>query len=163
MERGAAGQERNRVLRLLSLDLIFSDERCAEALSDENLLAAMARFEGALAAASAAAGVIPAAAARVVEETAGQAAFDAKTLAREARNAGTLAIPFVKELTAQVAARSAEAARFVHYGATSQDVLDSAVALCLKSSSQRICALARQLGDAAAALPRRHAAAPTVA
>jgi 3-carboxy-cis,cis-muconate cycloisomerase len=163
VERGAAGQAGNGVLRLLSLDLIFSDERCAQALSDENLLAAMARFEGELAAASAAANVIPAAAGRVIEETARQVAFDPKTLAREARNAGTLAIPFVKQLTAQVAARSAEAARFVHYGATSQDVLDTAIALCLRAASLRITDLARALGDAAAALAGRHAHTPTVA
>lgn len=160
MERGASGQERNRVLRLLSLDLIFSDERCAQALSDEKLLAAMARFEGALAAASAAAGVIPAAQAKAIEEAARRASFDATALAREARHAGTLAIPFVKALTAQVAPG---AARFVHYGATSQDVLDSAVALCLRSSSRRICDLARGLGDAAAQLAQQHADTPTLA
>jgi 3-carboxy-cis,cis-muconate cycloisomerase len=163
MECRAAGQERNRVLRFLSLELIFSDERCAEALSDEKLLSAMARFEGALATAGAAAGMIPAAEAKVIADTAGRASFDTKKLASQARHAGTLAIPFVKELTAQVAATSAAAARFVHYGATSQDVLDTALALCLRSSCQRISELARELGDAAAQLAQRHAATPMLA
>lgn len=123
----------------------------------------MARFEGALALAGATAGFVPADAARTIDQVAARATFDASTLARQARGAGTLAIPFVNELTAQVAAASAAAARFVHFGATSQDVIDSAVAYCMKAATQRIAALAAELGDAAAALARRHAATPTVA
>lgn len=160
MERDSAGQERDGVLRLLSLELIFADERCAAALTDEKLLAAMARFEGALAVASARAGVIPDADARAIQEACSRATFDAAALAREARNAGTLAIPFVAALRAQV---PGEAARYVHFGATSQDVMDTAAALCLKQAAERISALAVELGDAAAALARRHAGTPTVA
>lgn len=160
MERGAAGQGRNGVLRLLSLDLIFADERCAAALADERLLEAMARFEGALAVAGAAAGLVPADFAKTVAEACARASFEVDKLAREARNAGTLAIPFVKELTAQVAAVSPGAARFVHYGATSQDVMDTAIALCMKQAAQRIAALAVELGDAAAGLARRHVGTP---
>ena len=123
----------------------------------------MARFEGALALASAAAGVVPGEAAEAIARVCDHAAFDTDKLAREARHAGALAIPFVKQLTAQVAAVSADAARFVHYGATSQDVMDTGIALCLRQAVRRIESLAVALGDAAAVLARRHAATPTVA
>jgi len=160
VERDPAGQERDGVLRLLSLELIFSDERCAAELGDEKLLAAMARFEGALAVASARAGLVSEAHARIIEEVSARASFDAAALAREARTAGALAIPFVAALRAQI---PAEAARYVHFGATSQDVMDTAVALCMKAAAERITSLAFDLGDAAAALARRHSGTPTVA
>jgi 3-carboxy-cis,cis-muconate cycloisomerase len=120
----------------------------------------MSRFEAALARASAAAGFFPAAHAETIARVCGQAKFDVDGLAQEARRAGTLAIPFVKALTAQV---PAEAARYVHFGATSQDVIDTGVALCLKEAAQRVAALTGRLGDAAAELARRHRDTPTVA
>ena len=122
----------------------------------------MARFEGALARASARHGRVPATQAEVISRVCQCARFDIAALAREGR-AGTLAIPFVKALTAQVAAASADAARHVHAGATSQDVIDSAAALCLKAACARVDELAVRLGDAAAALARRHAQTPTAA
>jgi 3-carboxy-cis,cis-muconate cycloisomerase len=162
VEHRSSGEERNGVLRLLSLELLFADEVCAGHLSDEKLLAAMAGFEGALARASARHGVVPAAHADTISRVCESARFDAPALAREGR-AGTLAIPFVKALTAQVAAVSPEAARHVHAGATSQDVIDTAAVLCFKPACARVIELAARLGDAAAALARRHARTPTAA
>ena len=141
----------------------FWDEACARELSDEKLLAAIARFEGALALASARAGVVPESAAKTIAEVAGAARFDSAALAPAARSAGTLAIPFVKQLTEEVAAISPEAARYVHFGATSQDAIDTGAVLCFVPAAERLRTLARRLGDAAAALARRHARAPTVA
>ena len=141
----------------------FWDEACAQAFSDERLLAAMARFEGSLALASARAGVIPEAAARTIAEVAASARFDAAALAPAARSASTLAIPFVKQLTEKVAAVSPEAARHVHFGATSQDLIDTGVALCLVPATERLLALSRRVGDAAVALSKRYARTPTVA
>lgn len=146
---------------MAGLELIFADEVCARALSDEQLLAAMARFEGALAIAAASANLLPQQDAKIIARVCETARFDAAALARAARRAGTLAIPFVKELTAQVAAVSPQAARHVHAGATSQDVIDTGMALCLRSAAQRIVELALRLGDAAAALARRHENTPT--
>jgi 3-carboxy-cis,cis-muconate cycloisomerase len=161
--RDPAGPQRNRVLRFLSLELTFSDERCAAALSDERYLAAMARFEAALAIASARAGLTPASHAQRIAQVCQGAKFDAAALARQARAASTLAIPFVKGLTSKVASASAEAARHVHFGATSQDVLDTATALCLKEASGRLCELVVAVGDAAASLAQRHAGTPMLA
>lgn len=122
----------------------------------------MARFEGALARASARHGRVPAAHAEVISSVAHSARFDIAALARDGR-AGTLAIPFVQALIAQVAAVSADAARHVHAGATSQDVIDTAAVLCLKAACARVEELAVRLGDAAAALARRHAQTPLAA
>jgi len=145
-----------------TLQQAFWDDACAEALSDEQLLAAMARFEGALALASVRAGLVPADAAQIIAKVAAQANFDADAIGRAARRSATLAIPFVKSLTEQVAAASADAARYVHFGATSQDVVDTAVVLCLAPVSERVRFLARRVGDAAAELAKRHAKTPMV-
>jgi 3-carboxy-cis,cis-muconate cycloisomerase len=123
----------------------------------------MARFEGALAAASATSGLFPASHAEAIGRVCEDASFDVAALAKQARIAGALAIPFVKVLTEKVAAVSPEAARYVHFGATSQDVLDTATVLCLREACERICALAVDLGDASATLARQHRATPMVA
>ena len=119
----------------------------------------MARFEGVLARAGANAGFFPTEHAETIAVACARAAFDIPALAREARNAGTLSIAFVNALRKQV---PGDAARFLHFGATSQDVSDSGLALCLKKSSARTLGLARELGDALATLAGRHAATPMV-
>ena len=122
----------------------------------------MARFEGALARASARHGFVPAAHAEVIFRICQTAKFDVAALAREGRD-GTLAIPFVKQLAAQVRAIDKDAASHVHAGATSQDVIDTAVVLCLKPACGRVLQLTERLGNAAADLSRRHARTPTTA
>ncbi len=64
--------------------------------------------------------------------------FDADKLNRLGATAGTPVIPLVKELVAQTKSHSEEAARFVHFGATSQDILDTATVLLLKDSVSTI-------------------------
>ena len=148
---------------MAGLELIFADEPCAEALSEERLLAAMARFEGALAVASARANLIGQEDARIIAGVCEAARFDASALARAARRAGTLVVPFIEALRAQVAAVSPQAARHLHAGATSQDVIDSALVLCLRPAAERVSQLAVRLGNAAATLARTHAGTPCVA
>ena len=148
-----------------ALQHAFWDEACAEALSDARLLAAMARFEGALAKASVARRAsFPPMRQPTIAKVAAQATFDAAALGDAARRSATLAIPFVKSLTEQVAAVSADAARYVHFGATSQDVVDTGVVLCLGAGVPSACLpLSKRVGDAAAALAQRHATTPMVA
>ena len=141
----------------------FWDEDCAEKLSDAALLAAMARFEGELALASAGAGLVPADAAATIAKVAASATFDAAAIGKAARKSATFTIPFVKSLTDQVGAVSADAARYVHFGATSQDVADTGVVLCLGPASGRVLALSKRVGDAAAALAKKHVYTPMVA
>ena len=119
----------------------------------------MARFEGALAHAGARAGFFPAAHADTIAAACQRASFDIPAIAREARNAGTLTIPFVAALRKQI---PGDAARFLHFGATSQDASDTALALCLKPAMERTVSLACELGDALASLAKRHADTPMV-
>jgi 3-carboxy-cis,cis-muconate cycloisomerase len=70
-------------------------------------------------------GLIPQAAADAIGKVS-VASFDAEAVARDARPSGTIAVPFVDALTACVRAIDAGAAGFVHWGATSQDVVDTA-------------------------------------
>ncbi len=94
----------------------------------------MLDFEAALARAEAAAGVIPGNAAGPIAKACKASSFDLADLAEAATRSGNLAIPLVKALTANVAKADADAARHVHWGATSQDVIDSAGMLTLRAA-----------------------------
>ena len=123
----------------------------------------MLDFEATLARAEAATGVIPANAADTITGACKANAFDLAALAEAATRSGNLAIPLVKALTADVAKADAEAARYVHWGATSQDVIDTATMLTLRAG---IDALLGDIGRAIAgfaALARQHRNTPVVA
>ena len=123
---------------------------------DRSTLQNMLEFEAALARAEAATGVIPAAAVGPIEAACKADSFDRTALAEAATRSGNLAIPLVKMLTANVAKADGEAARYVHWGATSQDVIDTATMLTLRAG---IDALDADLGRAIkgfAALARAH-------
>jgi 3-carboxy-cis,cis-muconate cycloisomerase len=94
----------------------------------------MLDFEAALARAEAAVGVIPASAAGPIAHACKAGAFDLAALAEAATKSGNLAIPLVKALTANVTKADADAARYVHWGATSQDVIDTAAMLTLRAA-----------------------------
>jgi 3-carboxy-cis,cis-muconate cycloisomerase len=100
---------------------------------DATTLQHMLDFEAALARAEAAVGVIPGGAVEPIAKACKAEAFDVAALADAATHSGNLAIPLVKALTAQVARTNAEAARYVHWGATSQDVIDTAAMLGLRA------------------------------
>lgn len=100
---------------------------------DPSTLQYMLDFEAALARAEAAAGVIPTSAVGPIEVACKADAFDMAALAEAATRSGNLAIPLVKALTANVGKADSEAARYVHWGATSQDVIDSATMLTLRA------------------------------
>jgi 3-carboxy-cis,cis-muconate cycloisomerase len=114
------------------IDSLATTPALAELFSDESVLRAMLDFESALARAQARTGVIPKDAANTITALAKPGSFDAAALSIAAFRAGTPVIPLVKALTEQVRKTSVEAARFVHWGATSQDVVDSAMSLLLK-------------------------------
>jgi 3-carboxy-cis,cis-muconate cycloisomerase len=147
----------------MTLRELFASPAIVACFDDAALIGGMLSFERALARAQGACGVIPASAAARIDEVGNRAKFDIDTLVSEARRAGTLAIPFVRHLTAQVAQADAEASRYVHWGATSQDVLDTALVLCATEASRRLLERWDRLGDALAALADAHRATPTVA
>jgi 3-carboxy-cis,cis-muconate cycloisomerase len=107
--------------------------------------------------------LIPAPAAAAIARHGAGLALDADTLAREAANAGSLVIPFVQALTAHVGQHAPEAARFVHFGATSQDVLDSAAAVCTRRAVRSLDAALARASRAAATLASRHSETPILA
>ncbi|WPL79299.1 3-carboxy-cis,cis-muconate cycloisomerase [Bordetella hinzii] len=119
-------------------------------------LRAMLRVEAGLARACAAQGVIPASAVPAIERACQAAALDTEALKEAAALAGNLAIPLVKQLTAAVAREDAEAARYVHWGATSQDIIDSAMLLQLRAAFDGIDAGLRALAAALARQARLH-------
>ena len=102
-------------------------------LDDRARLQRMLDFEVALARAEAAIGVIPALASDQIANAAKAERYDIKALGEEAVVSGNIAIPLIKALTAEVAKTDASAAGYVHWGATSQDVIDTALVLELKA------------------------------
>ena len=102
--------------------------------SEQSRIQRMLDFEAALARALAHVGVIPVAAADAIAKNCTSSQIDFVALARDAESAGNLAIPLVKQLTALVAKDNTEAAKFVHWGATSQDVIDSGLVLQLRAA-----------------------------
>jgi 3-carboxy-cis,cis-muconate cycloisomerase len=142
---------------------VLADSVAAKSFSDATLIAAMLRFEIALAQAQARAGVIPGAAAAAIRDHAPSFAPDAEQLLSDGAHSGSLAIPFVKALIAHVGARDAPAARHVHFGATSQDVLDTALVLCTRDAVALLDEALGRAVDAADALANQHATAPMLA
>src|ERR1700712_5902023 len=142
---------------------LFSSAAMRAVCDDAAVLQHMLDFEAALARAEAAAGVIPASAVGSIAKACKAEAFDIAVLAEAATRSGNLAIPLVKALTAHVAKTDADAARYVHWGATSQDVIDTGAMLGLRAG---IGALLADTGRAIAgfvALARKHRHTPVVA
>lgn len=98
--------------------------------SPESHVQHMLRFEAALALAEARAGVIPTDAAQAIAVCCRVELFDVAAIYREAGTAGTPAIPLVRLLTERV---NSEARKYVHWGATSQDAIDSALMLQVRA------------------------------
>jgi 3-carboxy-cis,cis-muconate cycloisomerase len=132
---------------------------CDDMASLQNML----DFEAALARAEAAAGVIPASAAGPITSACRAESFDIAALADAATKAGNLAIPLVKALTANVAKSDAAAARYVHWGATSQDVIDTAAMLGLRAGIDALLADINRAIAGFAGLARQHRHTPVVA
>lgn len=131
----------------------------SDAFSSAARLRAMLDVEVAFADAAAVAGVIPAASAVAVRDaaTADPPVADIET---QALAAGNLAIPLVEWLTARVAASAPEAADHVHYGLTSQDVLDTALVLQVRRAARELDATLDHAAAHTARLARLHASTP---
>jgi len=139
------------------IDSLATTEPLANLFADESVLQALLDFEAALARAEARVGIIPRTAAETIGKFAVARGFDIAELARETLRAGTPAIPLVKALTARVRAADADAARFVHWGATSQDLSDSALILLLMRARQILAGDHARLVEALSRLSSEHA------
>lgn len=116
------------------LDSLFRSAAVDAVFSDRATLQGMLDFEAALAWAESQVGLIPATAADAIRANCRADLFDHAALSEGAARAGNLAIPLVKQLTTLVAAKNKEAARFVHWGATSQDAIDTGRVLQLRKA-----------------------------
>lgn len=123
---------------------------------DRQRLQAMLDFEAALARAEARCGVIPAAAAAPIVEACRADLFDLTALGQATLLAGNPAIPLVKALTAKVAEIDPLAAPFVHWGATSQDVIDNGMVLPLGPVLDHFDAALARVAGVLAALADQH-------
>ncbi|MER5792679.1 3-carboxy-cis,cis-muconate cycloisomerase [Streptomyces sp. NPDC001980] len=104
----------------------WSGSAAAAASSDGAFLRALLDAEAALTRAQAALGLAPAGAATAVTEAADPGRYDVGALAERARGGGNPVIPLVADLTKAV---GTEYGPFVHRGATSQDIMDTATML----------------------------------
>ena len=119
-------------------DALFIDSEVENLFKDEAVVRAMLRFEAGLALAQADENVISPDDAGLIARVCETAEIDLGKILPAAGQAGNPAIPLVKELTALVRKIDARAARFVHAGATSQDLIDTATMLQLKVALSRI-------------------------
>jgi len=132
---------------------IFVPGEFREAVSGRSWLRAMLDAEAALASAEAQVGLIPHKAAATIASCCEATRFDPKELGRAA---GNPVPPLVKALTGAVSEVSEEAARYVHKGATSQDIVDSAAMLVARRALDLILAELEGISHACARLAEEH-------
>lgn len=127
---------------------------------DQGRVQGMLDFEAALARAEARVGLIPATAVGPIEAACAAEHFDFPALAQAITVAGNSAIPLVKALGKRVASESAEAERYVHLGATSQDVMDTGLVLQLRAAIELLEQDLQRLADGLAQQAERHGETP---
>jgi len=110
----------------------FGTPRMREIFSDRAFIARCVDVEVALARAEARCGVIPSDAAEQIAQKCNAAALDFDLLRHETENVGYPILPLVHQLAKQCG----EAGRYVHWGATTQDIMDTAVILQVREGLQ---------------------------
>lgn len=138
---------------------IFVPDPISEAVSDRAWLQAMLNVEAAIARAEARAGVIPTEAARAIAAACDAGRFDIDAIGRAGRGPGLPVPPLVRALSDEV---GAEAARYVHWGATSQDVVDTAAMLVSRKTIDLVLADLDAVARLCADLATQHKTTPMV-
>jgi len=139
---------------------LFSSDAVSAAFDDAATIQAILDVEAALARAQAKVGLIPQSAVAPIAAACRAEAYDIDALGRQAALAGNTAIPLVKALTAAVRAADQDAARYVHWGATSQDIQDSGLVLQIRAALGPLHRDIERLELALVALATRYAADP---
>ncbi len=142
------------------LGAAISHAGVGEAMKDEAYVAALLRFEACLAKVQGAIGVIPADAASKIQAASTDLAVNFAELAEGVRRDGVPTIALLAQL--RVAA-GPEASRWVHFGATSQDAMDTAALLQMRPAVEIIQEALAGLVGALAGLAERHRATPMAA
>jgi 3-carboxy-cis,cis-muconate cycloisomerase len=134
----------------------FGTPAMREVFSDFSLISRYVEIEIALAKAEARCGVIPAEAAAEIAERTDVSTLDFDLLRRETDIVGYPILPLVH----QMAKQCGEAGRYVHWGATTQDIMDTAVVLQLRAGLKIIETDIADLRRILADLSRRHRDTP---
>jgi len=138
------------------LDELFAAEPMRGVFSDRALVQGMLDFEAALARAEAAVGVIPSPIAAAIVSQCRAQLLNLEALSEATGAAGNVATPVVRALAERVARRDAEAAGYVHWGASSQDAADTAFMLQLRAALDLFEAGLLRLNDELARLVEAH-------
>lgn len=117
------------VFDMQSLQHLWGTDELRAIFGEENRIQKWLDFEAALAAAQAELGIIPAAAAKEIAAKASVGNIDIAKMSAEIRRIKHSLVPALKQLQATCSKENGE---WVHYGATTQDVVDTGVALQLK-------------------------------
>jgi 3-carboxy-cis,cis-muconate cycloisomerase len=141
-------------------DWLLEDREVSAWFGASVQLRTMLHVEAALAEAGAEAGLFAAEHAEAIRQAADETLYSHEQIAIGAASAGNIAIPLVRELTARVALRSPASAAEVHRGATSQDILDTALVLQLRGAVALIQDRLDRAAGACAALALRYAETP---
>jgi 3-carboxy-cis,cis-muconate cycloisomerase len=136
-----------------AFDGLFVPAELRAAVSPRAWLEAMLDAERALTDAGAAAGTVPQHVATEIAKACDPDRFDFEQLVDEGRAVGNLAEPLVRALAGSV---GAEAAPYVHRGATSQDIVDTAAMLVSRRALALVLTEADDVAAATAALAQDH-------
>jgi 3-carboxy-cis,cis-muconate cycloisomerase len=132
---------------------LFGDPVVDAALDDAAFVRAMLDAESALASAAADAGVIPADEAAAITSTCRDLDIDIDTLGLASVSAGNPVVPLVRLITD---ATTDQAKAWVHHGATSQDIVDTALMLMTRAACARLLEQLSAATDACATLAEQH-------
>lgn len=135
---------------------MFGTEAMRAIFADAALVARYLEAEVALARAEARTGVIPAEAAEAIAAAASSLSVDRDRMKRETENVGYPILPLVHQL----AEAAGEAGRYVHWGATTQDIMDTANVLQIRAALDLVAADLDALGGILAALAAKHRDTP---
>jgi len=120
------------------LDELFRSGPMEQIFSDLEYLQSLLHFEAALARAEAQTGLFPEAVARAIAAKCQADLFDLRAITSGTARAGNLLIPVIKQLAELVAKDDPHSAGFVHWGATSQDAIDTATVLQLRRAFELV-------------------------
>lgn len=135
---------------------MFGTAEMRAVFADEALVGRYLEVEVALARTQARMGVVPAEAAAAIESASRTIRVDLEKLRRETEIVGYPILPLVHQLSEA----AGEAGRYVHWGATTQDIMDTANVLQLRAALAIVARDLRELRRILAALARRHRDTP---
>jgi 3-carboxy-cis,cis-muconate cycloisomerase len=126
---------------------MFGTAEMRAVFSDDSLIRSYVQVEIALAVAQGRLGVIPREAADAIAQLAPSVTLDRAALKHEAENVGYPILGLVRQLSAKLG----DAGRYVHWGATTQDIMDTATVLQVRAG---LAIVERDIAGVSAALAR---------